>query len=259
MLSGHCRAVVIVREGGFNDALGSDNAGSTTMSVEHKTEPRLLTERELAGVIRSLRGMRRWSQETLAALSGLSVRTVQRVEASGAAERDTRRALARALEFDDIDAFNKPYRIPTTQELKEAQEDFDRTHLTLDATIATTGAELGRLFEGSTADVTDMSVSMDREAAETVAQVIDYLRDYRDIAADYGEMEKLDVFDDLQRLVDRLASLGISLCYAAREMTVVGSNCVDKTPMPVKLAYVSPVKKGAEPTKLVVSKPIRLG
>jgi transcriptional regulator with XRE-family HTH domain len=48
-------------------------------------------------VVRALREQKSWSQEHLASASGLSVRTVQRVEAESVASAETRLALAAAL------------------------------------------------------------------------------------------------------------------------------------------------------------------
>ncbi|KAG0755674.1 hypothetical protein G6F22_020533 [Rhizopus arrhizus] len=45
-----------------------------------KTPPRLLTAAEVGACIRQFRQLRHWSQEQLAEISGLNVRTVQRVE-----------------------------------------------------------------------------------------------------------------------------------------------------------------------------------
>src|SRR5215510_13427420 len=50
--------------------------------------------------VRALREMRSWSQEHLASASGLSVRTVQRVEKEGGSLPETRLALAAALGVD---------------------------------------------------------------------------------------------------------------------------------------------------------------
>jgi len=50
-----------------------------------------------AQLIRKLREDRAWSQEHLAAVAGLSARTIQRVEAEGSASRETRMAIASAL------------------------------------------------------------------------------------------------------------------------------------------------------------------
>ena len=48
--------------------------------------------------VRALREQKSWSQEHLAEASGLSVRTVQRVEVEGIASAETRLALAAALD-----------------------------------------------------------------------------------------------------------------------------------------------------------------
>ena len=50
-----------------------------------------------AGQVRKLRESRAWSQEHLATVAGLSARTIQRVEAEGAASPETRLAIASAF------------------------------------------------------------------------------------------------------------------------------------------------------------------
>ncbi|MCK9489744.1 MAG: helix-turn-helix domain-containing protein [Xanthomonadales bacterium] len=51
-------------------------------------------------LLRRLREQRAWSQEQLAEVAGLSVRTVQRVENGAAASLETRMALAAALDVE---------------------------------------------------------------------------------------------------------------------------------------------------------------
>lgn len=53
-----------------------------------------------ARLIRKLREERAWSQDHLAAAAGLSLRTVQRIEAEGNASPESRMALAAALQTD---------------------------------------------------------------------------------------------------------------------------------------------------------------
>jgi len=53
-----------------------------------------------ANRIRTERERRAWSQEHLAEVAGLSLRTVQRIESSGAASFETTRALAAVFEID---------------------------------------------------------------------------------------------------------------------------------------------------------------
>ena len=72
------------------------------------TPPQPIDPQTLGWWAHSLRVASGWSQETVAELSGLNVRTIQRVEAGHPSSVDTRRALARGLNYDDVDVFNKP-------------------------------------------------------------------------------------------------------------------------------------------------------
>ena len=53
-----------------------------------------------AKTIKRLRTERAWSQEQLAEIADVSLRTIQRVEADGSASRETRMALAAAFDID---------------------------------------------------------------------------------------------------------------------------------------------------------------
>jgi DNA-binding XRE family transcriptional regulator len=50
-------------------------------------------------LIRKLRGERSWSQDQLASISGLSLRTVQRIEKDGICSLESKKALAAAFEL----------------------------------------------------------------------------------------------------------------------------------------------------------------
>jgi len=62
--------------------------------------------------IRSERELRAWSQEQLAEVAGLSLRTVQRVEASGAASYETARAIAAVFELEVVALRQETVAIP---------------------------------------------------------------------------------------------------------------------------------------------------
>jgi transcriptional regulator with XRE-family HTH domain len=64
--------------------------------------------RFLAFWTKCIRESLHWSQEALAASSGLDVRTIQRTEAGHPVSVTTRRALARGLGYDDPNVFNDP-------------------------------------------------------------------------------------------------------------------------------------------------------
>ncbi|CAN7365503.1 helix-turn-helix domain-containing protein [Paraburkholderia terricola] len=165
-----------------------------TNTTEQSQQARLLTPNELALLIEVFREMRQWSQEQLAAISGLNVRTIQRAEKGEPASLDTRRALARAFEFEDIDALSEPFMIPTEDDLKAAKEKFDRDHITLTATPMTTGKQLAKLAESCTMDLSEPAFALTREADEAFATLVDYFRDYRDCADAYMEMQKFEMY-----------------------------------------------------------------
>ena len=62
--------------------------------------------------VKQLRLQRAWSQEHLAALTGLSVRTIQRLETNGAAAHESRLALAAAFGLDPADLAPAPEPAP---------------------------------------------------------------------------------------------------------------------------------------------------
>ena len=218
------------------------------MATEEKTlESRLLTLAELAVLTRMFREMRQWSQEQLAELSGLNVRTIQRVEQAMPASLDTRRAIARAFEFEDIDVFSKPFSIPSDETIKAAKEKFERENVTLAAQPLTTGRQLAKLAEASTMDLSEPAFEMEREAEQAFAELVDYFREYRDCADMYSESGKFEVYDALQAHIDDLRRLQVSLCHAERKVQLKFGGDAEAKPMPATILYVVAFPLGQEP------------
>lgn len=230
------------------------------MSATETPQSRLLTSKELAFCIRAFREARHWSQEQLAEIAHLNVRTIQRVENGEAASFDTRRALAGAFDCEDIDALNKPFHIPTSEDLKAAQEKFDREHVTLTSLPLTTGRQLAKLAEGCSMDLSEPTFELSREAVEEFAALVDYFRDYRDCADAYSETQKLDIYDDLQAHIDALKGQGVSLRYAERKLQMKwGSDQPEAKPVPVTALYLMAFPLGKEPEQFVASKTAKIG
>jgi transcriptional regulator with XRE-family HTH domain len=220
------------------------------------TSPRLLTPAEVGTCIRQFRDLRHWSQEQLAEISGLSVRTVQRVEQGDSASFDTRRALARAFDLNDIDALNKPFSLPTAEELQAAQAQFERDHITLAVAPLTTGRQLASLITSCEMDLSEPTFELPREAAAEFAALIDYYREYRDCHDLYSESDKLDVYDELQQHIDALRVLGVSLCHGQRKVAIgMGSGA----PMNATVLYLVAFRLGHEPTQIATPKTARIG
>jgi transcriptional regulator with XRE-family HTH domain len=226
------------------------------MSQTTEIKPRMITDEELGAFIKIYREMRQWSQETLSALSGLSTRTIQRTERGEPSAPDTRRALARAFEFEDIDLFNKPMLIPSDDDLAAERKRIEEECLTINAAMLSSGKALAQYAETATMDMTSERDELSGEAAETFAQLTDYMRDYRDVASDYSAVAKLDIHAELQEIIDQLANLGVTVVVATRKVRIVGRNWEDEAPWKCNLLYMVACKKGNEPSTLIVPKKV---
>lgn len=224
--------------------------------IEQMENTHRVSGQDLAVIIRTLREIREWSQDTLSALSGLSIRTIQRVECGEPSNTDTRQALARAFELDDIDAFNKPFHLPDPKQMQAERERFEREHVTLEAHIATSGRDLVRLFD--TADMSSSSsvVELEEDAAEAFAGLVDYLRDYRDCSDVMSETDKLGAGRDVQQYFDRLIGAGYSVVCARRKTALVAKSWPDQAPVKMTIVYLVVYPKGKEPTVIAAQRQI---
>lgn len=220
--------------------------------------PRLLTPEEMAICIRLFREMRHWSQEQLAEISGLNVRTIQRVEQGESASFDTRRALARAFDCEDVDAFNKPFSIPSEEESRVAKEKFDRENITLALSPLTTGRQLAQLVETCEMDFSEPAFELPRDAEEVFAELVDTFREYRDCSELYSAVQKLDVYEDFQDKIDKLKAKGVSLRYAERKVQV-GARSPDTEPLRMTTLYLVAFRLGKEPEQIVTPRAARIG
>lgn len=226
-------------------------------AADPRVHPRILTPEELAVLVRTLRAAKRWSQEQLADIAKVSARTVQRVEEGQPSSIDTRRALASALGFEDIDALNKPYAIPTAAQLAEQQARFDAEHLTLTAQRIETGKQLGRMVEQSSANLFHEVEDLPAQAAEVFARLTDFCRDYADCDELYSAVDKLGVYEELDQMVDELSGQGFVLMAATRDTQLCTKEAEEG--VPVSVIYVVAFPRGKEVEQLVVARKLKFG
>jgi transcriptional regulator with XRE-family HTH domain len=223
------------------------------------TQLRLISPHELATFVALYRQALGWTQETLSEISGLTVRTVQRVENGEASSVDTRRALARAFQLEDIDTFNKLQTFMSGEQIKKDAEEFQMTHMTLPVSVATTGKQLAELAESTQMRCFQQPDNVSKPVAQLVAEIFDYLTDYGEVDELYSHSQKLDVHAALDEQLTLLKAAGYSLCYSLRKTSIVGKSWVDKTPMPVGIAYAFVNKEGTEPKLVAVAKSVDFG
>lgn len=179
---------------------------------------RRLTAEEVAYCSRTIREQRKWSQEQLAEISGLNVRTIQRVESGQDASFDTRRALADAFGLDDIDTLNNSHFIPTAEDIQRDKEQFEKENILLPVVALESGRALARLAEACELDLSEPTFDLNEETAIEFAELVDYFREYRECADLYSEAEKVAVYGELQVRIETLGALGIRLCCGTREV-----------------------------------------
>lgn len=167
--------------------------------------------------------------------------------------------MARAFEVEDIDAFNKPYEIPTAEEIKANQKKFEREHITLRAERMTSGRSLATNFESSAMGVTHAAIELEAGPAADFAALTDYLNEYRDCAELYSATDKLAVYADIQGYLDALDAAGIAVRCSLRDTKLVGRDWVDKAPLEAQVIYMTAFSKDKVPEKIFVLRKFRVG
>lgn len=217
--------------------------------------PRLLTPIEFGLLVLITRNSRKWSQETLAELSRLSVRTIQRIEGGEPASTETKRALASAFGCEDIDQFDKPTKILTSEEMERAQKEIDAKYLRLKAEVVVSGRQLATLAAQMNANLFTCDAKIKGQAEVDLAILMDYLRDYGESHDLYNEVDKLSIYEELQVLIDNLSNNNISLCCALRHGNFSSK---DVKSIPISILYMTAFDKGNEPESFSIEKKVRI-
>ncbi|AZP70611.1 helix-turn-helix domain-containing protein [Pseudomonas poae] len=229
------------------------------MSSFDTVETRVLSKGELGEVIRYLREVRQWSQETLAELARTTPRTIQRVEAGAGTSLNTLRSLSTAFEFQDIDALTKPMAIPTEEQLRDAREHFAKKYVLTKALKIKSGRNLARLAAESIGDYIEPAFEPSRDQAVALAELTDYLRDYRECAEFYSSTALLEVFEELQTLLDRLKEQRVTLRYATCPVIRKGTSDQQIEALPIgDVLYLIGFREGDAPEELALPRKMAL-
>ena len=214
----------------------------------------------LAFWTKCIRESSHWSQEALAASSGLDVRTIQRVEAGHPVSVTTRRALARGLGYENLDVFENPEFIAGVHTLfegvrkvqdEEVQKQFP-DHVRVDVAQVTNGEELASVAYKADAYIFSTDGEVSDEAKDVAASVFDFLRDLGDIGDECSFSERLEYQRSLGESLEQLEALG-ARCYSAfRRAKTVGAAWANATSVPLTMGYLTVVPTEKALTEMMV-------
>lgn len=227
--------------------------------------PFRLNSKILGFWIKTLRDTQNWSQEALAASSNIDVRTIQRIEAGQSSGVTTRRAIARAFGYTNVDIFDSPEFAANVNKLfadlsgtsPEAIKEQFPDHIRFPATRVKTGRALGQLADVSDGLVLQMEDDISLEAKEIAAGVFDYLRDLQDVQDVASFSDKLGYQKELENMLVDLEKQGAIVYSAMRETKLTNKQWSDQTPLPFTGVYITVVPSDRIFQEMLVPKSLR--
>ena len=213
------------------------------------TKTPILDSKVLGFWVRCIRETQHMSQDALAASSGVDIRTIQRMEAGTPVSITTRKCLARGLGYDDPEIFDNPqfaldvHRwIEGAQAInREAIEKQHPDHIRIQAERVSNGETLGRFADAANAVSLNADDDISKEAKQTAAVLFDYIRDLLDVGADVSFSDKVSYSQELEALLRELEGLGAAVYSAFRSMRMTNDTWADRTPIPMKIGYLTVV------------------
>lgn len=173
------------------------------------------------GLIVELRNKRLWSQEQLAEVSGISVRTIQRLEAGSPANFETLQALAQAFDLD-------------TEKLIEPNTNSNKSKSTPKVHILsrlTTGTELCDVVGGAHMQQIghdEINTQQELEACKIISQ---HIQDIGNIWNDVQTAEQLQIAFDTTAIIEDLKNKGFAIFGKRRRVMLSTADGKLKTPM----------------------------
>lgn len=224
-------------------------------------EMRLLPPKTLGFWIRMMRLSSSLSQDALAETAGLTMRTVQRVEAGDRASPTTRRCLARGLGYDNPDIFDDRTFVAAVTDLVDtlraeqikAEAARHPDHVKLEVAPVANGVALTSQIDRCEAWVFHCDEQATAEAQAEAALLFDNLQEYGDIWQELPPSGRLEAEASFSEMLASVAAHGLRVYQATRAACLAS---VDKSqaPMPFKIGYVTIVPSDEALSRIFVPK-----
>jgi transcriptional regulator with XRE-family HTH domain len=192
--------------------------------------------------IKRCREARAWTQERLAEIAAVNVRTVQRAERGEMIAAESLQDLAAAL-----DVPLEMLRVDPEDMLKQAEE-FAKRYKVIPLARIEHAHELKNCL---TAGALQMeTVALDAPQREVVAELEQALGDYLNLWRDLQPIERHRAYDDLQRPIEQLQAMGLVVAAGVEELRLRS----DKTPDPWTMEVFYVMISLASDPKLAVAR-----
>jgi transcriptional regulator with XRE-family HTH domain len=213
---------------------------------------------------RCIRDAQHLSQEALAANASVDIRTVQRFEAGQPVSITSRRALAKALGYENPDVFDDPKFIEEVlkffEELKAMQQknldDQHPDHVRIKAQALASGAEAMRFADAVNAMSFDIFDGLADPAKEIAASFCDYVQELMDLD-DFPASDRLGIAKDLDGLLQDLREEGACVYSATRDRKFRGRDWGDKPSWQLTVGFVAVVPADRQLSELYVPRKSR--
>jgi transcriptional regulator with XRE-family HTH domain len=225
----------------------------------------LLDPKMLGFWCRGVREAQHLSQEALAANASVNIRTVQRFEAGQPINVTSRRAVAKALGYDNPDIFDDPKFIEGVHGLFDSlnakqQKDLDDEHpdhVRIGAQPVASGQEAAQFADMVNAVSFSIDDGLSDDTKALAASFCDYVQDLMDVD-DFPISSRLGFAKELDGILQDLRDNGAHVYSATRDRKFRGADWGDKPSWEMTVGYLVVVPADRQLTQLHIPRRTRL-
>lgn len=225
----------------------------------------LLDPKVLGFWARCVRETQHLSQEALAANASINIRTIQRFEAGQPINVTSRRALAKALGYDNTDIFDDPKFIESVigffDGLKTMQQkNLDNEHpdhVRIGARPLVSGQEAANFADAVNAVSFSIEEGLNDDTKALAASFCDYVQDLMDLD-DVPVSSRLGFAKELDGILQDLRGNGANVYSATRDRKFRNDSWGDAPTLEMTVGYLVIVPADRQLTQLYIPRRARL-
>lgn len=165
---------------------------------------------ELAAIIKEFRAKRALTQEHLAQLSEVNIRTIQRLESTGACSQENLRAIAEAFDTDVKQLIEEAEaRKALNPAFLNVLEELTSKHVVVNLQEMNGPKDLLDCLAGCVGQITDFPNDLSDSETGLVGSALDFLKDFAEVESGLNPSEKIKMAEELNQSFTELKQVGI--------------------------------------------------